>query len=81
MVYNKRKKGKFITSSFLSSWMTRKWWLGVKEECFEKEKYNYPRNLERSRKRKAKLEWESERRREKERSLGKILTNQLLKYI
>jgi hypothetical protein len=52
-----------------------------KKECFEIEKHNYPRNLERSREKKGKLEWESEGRRGKERSFGKILRDWLSKYV
>jgi len=45
MVSNKKGKGNFI-SSFISSWMTRKWWLGLKRECFVRKEYIYTRNLE-----------------------------------
>jgi len=72
MVCSKSKKGHSISSSFISPWMTRKWWIGVNKEYFDRREHIYTRNLERSKRKNIEIERENEERKWKERSFGKF---------
>jgi hypothetical protein len=69
---NKREKCNFISSSFLSLWRIRKWYVRVKRECFEIKEHIYTRNLERWKRGNIEIERESEeKKKEKSEVLGK----------
>jgi hypothetical protein len=83
MVCSKSGKGHSISSSFISPWMTRKWWLGVNKEYFDRREHIYTRNL--SKRENIEIERENEerkwRKKMKREKLWEIRMNQLSKYV